>query len=82
MADPDPAHAPIRRPVVLSVNGKAELVIQDADAYTEMLNRLDRAESVAGINRGLVTMRRGEGVPAEEALSALRKQLGIGSRTK
>ena len=69
-----------RRPEVLTVNGKAEVVVQDADAYQDLLDRLDRAESIVGINRGLVSMRRGEGIPAEEALDALRSQLGVGVR--
>ncbi|HZG43043.1 MAG TPA: type II toxin-antitoxin system Phd/YefM family antitoxin [Longimicrobium sp.] len=67
-----------RRPAVLTVNGRAEVVVQEASAYQELLDRLDRAEAIAGINRGLVSMRRGEGRPAEEALEELRAQLGIG----
>lgn len=71
-----------RRPEVLTVNGRAELVVQDADAYQELLDRLDRAEAIAGINRGLVSMRRGEGMPADEALDHLRSQLGVGARVE
>ena len=66
------------RPAVLTVNGRAEVVVQEASAYQELLDRLDRAEAIAGINRGLVSMRRGDGRPAEEALDELRAQLGIG----
>jgi hypothetical protein len=62
-------------PEVLTVNGKAEVVVQDAAAYQELLDRLDRAEAIVGINRGLVSMRRGEGRPAEEALGELRAEL-------
>ena len=62
------------------MSGEPETVVQTADAYTELLTRLDRAEAIAGINRGLVSMRRGEGIPAEEALAVLRKQLGVRPR--
>jgi prevent-host-death family protein len=31
-----------KRPVVLTVNGKAELVVQDASSYQSLLERLDR----------------------------------------
>ena len=31
-----------KRPVVLTVNGKAELVVQDVDSYQHILDRLDR----------------------------------------
>lgn|SRR5687768_4443823 len=70
------------RPSVLTINGKAELVVQDASAYQELLDRLDRAEAIVGINRGLVSMRREQGMPAEEALDELRTELGVGVRVK
>lgn len=66
------------RPGILTVDGKAAVVLQDVAAYQELLDRLDRAEAIAGINRGLVSMRRGEGEPAEVALAGLRRQLGVG----
>jgi hypothetical protein len=53
---------------------------QDAAAYQDLLDRLDRAEAIVGINRGLVSMRRGEGRPAEEVLEELRAELGMGTR--
>jgi len=34
-----------RKPVVLTVKGKPALVIQDADSYQELMDRLERAES-------------------------------------
>jgi PHD/YefM family antitoxin component YafN of YafNO toxin-antitoxin module len=68
------------RPALLTVNGRAEVVVQEAEAYQALLDRLDRAEAIAGIHRGLVSMRRGEGVSAEEGLEALRTELGIGAR--
>src|SRR5262245_31574609 len=37
------------RPEVLTVNGKAELVVQDAEAYQKLLDLLDRAEALEGI---------------------------------
>lgn len=33
-----------KAPVVLTVKGKAALVLQDAEGYQELLERLDRAE--------------------------------------
>ncbi len=71
-----------RRPEVLTVNGRAELVVQDAQAYQELLDRLERAEAIVGVNRGLVSMRRGDGVPAEEAFDSLRAELGIPTRVE
>ena len=70
------------RPEVLTVNGRAELVVQDAAAYQDLLDRMDRAEAIAGIRRGLASMKRGEGRPAEEALEELRAELGIKARAE
>lgn len=70
------------RPAVLTVNGRAELVVQDAQAYQDLLDRLDRAEAIVGINRGLVSLRREEGRSAGEAMDELRAELGIGARVE
>lgn len=62
------------RPAVLTINGKAALVVQDASAYQSMLDVLDRAEAMTGIQRGLDSARGGEGEPADEVFARLRKK--------
>ncbi len=37
-----------RKPVVLTVKGKPALVLQDADSYQELLDRLETAEGTEG----------------------------------
>ena len=64
-------------PLVLTVNGKAELVIQDAESYQRFLDLVERAEAIAGIRRGLESMKRGEGRPAREAFEELRQKYAI-----
>src|SRR5882724_7570951 len=54
------------QPVVLTVNGKAELVVQDAESYQKLLEAKDRMEAIEGIERGLESMRRQRGKPATE----------------
>lgn len=54
-----------KAPVILTVNGKAELVVQDAGSYQELVEAKDRLEAIEGIKRGLESMRRGAGKPAE-----------------
>lgn len=62
------------RPRLLTNNGRAQVVVQDASAYQKLLDELDKAQAVAGIRRGLESFARGEGRPAREALSeALRR---------
>lgn len=66
-----------KRPVVLTVNGKAELVVQDASSYQNMLERLDRLEAVEAIREGLKDVEEGRIQNAREALEALRTKLGL-----
>ncbi len=68
-----------QNPLVLTVNGKAEVVVQDAEAYQTLLDRLERAEAIAAIRQGLAEFERGKGQPAREALEALRAKHGISS---
>ncbi|MBU4399322.1 MAG: hypothetical protein KKE86_08305, partial [Planctomycetes bacterium] len=56
------------------INGKAEVVVQDAKSYQRMVELVDRAEAVVGIRKGLASMARGEGIPAEKAFEKLRKR--------
>ncbi len=63
--------------MVLTVNGKAEIVVQDAASYQRMLELIDRAEAVVGIKKGLESMAREEGIPAEEAFKRLRRKHNI-----
>ena len=64
-------------PVVLTVNGRAEIVVQDASAYQEMLERVERAETVVALRQGIEEFERGEVRPAREALEELRRKHGI-----
>jgi hypothetical protein len=62
------------RPEVLTVNGRAELVVQDAKSYQKMLEYL---ETVKGIQRGLADARAGRTKPAEQVLKEMRRKLKI-----
>jgi prevent-host-death family protein len=66
-----------RGPLVLTVNGRAEVVVQDAASYQELLDRLERAEALAAIRHGIEQFERGQGVPRAEAEKRLRKKHGF-----
>ncbi|MCC6366905.1 MAG: type II toxin-antitoxin system Phd/YefM family antitoxin [Bryobacterales bacterium] len=66
-----------KRPVVLTVNGKAELVVQDAESYQEVLERLARLEAVEAIRVGVKAANQGRVKPARKALEELGMKLGI-----
>lgn len=55
-----------KEPIVLTVNGKAELVVQDAKSYQALLEAKDHVEAIAGIRRGLEAVRAGKAKPADE----------------
>ena len=66
-----------RRPVLLTVNGKAELVVQDAESYQQILERLERLEAVEAIRRGIAAAEEGRLKPARQALAELQERLVI-----
>lgn len=64
-------------PEVLTVNGKAELVIQDAESYQRMLDRLHHMETLAAIQEGMASAERGELKPAAQVLDEMRAKYGL-----
>jgi prevent-host-death family protein len=40
-------------PVILTVNGKAELVVQDAVSYQKLLDSIEQLKTIIGIKKGL-----------------------------
>lgn len=63
------------QPLVLTVNGKAELVVQDARSYQRLLEVAERLETIEAVKEGLDSMRRGEGRPADEIFDRLEREL-------
>ena len=64
-------------PLILTVNGRAEIVVQDAESYQALLDRLELAETAAAIRRGIEQFGRGQGVSIAEAEKKLRKKHGF-----
>ena len=66
-----------KRPVVLTVNGKAEAVVQDAEAYQQLLDIAARADVNEGIRQGLEQARQHKGRDAEEFFAEFESVHGI-----
>ncbi len=64
-------------PVVLTVNGKAQVVVQDAESYQRLLEQVEQAETITAINEGITAFKNGEFKPAREALEDLKKKYDI-----
>ena len=60
------------KPQVLTVNGKAAVVIQDAASYQRLLQEKERLEAAAGIQRGIDALNRGETRPLGPFLDDLK----------
>lgn len=66
-----------RRPVVLTVKGKAAAVVQDAEAYQRLLDIAANADVNEAIRQGLDDVARGRTTPAREAFDRIRKRHGL-----
>jgi prevent-host-death family protein len=66
-----------KRPVVLTVNGKAAAVVQDAEAYQHLLDLAAKASAAEGIRQGLEDVQHGRSRPARAAFDAIRGRHGI-----
>ncbi len=54
--------------LVLTVNGKAKLVVQDADAYQALVDEVERSRFIDAVRQGLAESELGLGRPAEVSL--------------
>jgi prevent-host-death family protein len=64
-------------PVVLTVNGKAELVVQDAESYQKLLNSIEYLESIIGIQKGLEDIANGDTQPLDQFMEEIQQKYGI-----
>lgn len=58
-------------PVVLTVNGKAEVVVQDAAAYQRLMDLVEKVEMMEFLREAKADADAGRTVPAREFLESL-----------
>jgi len=66
-------------PLVLTVNGKAELVVQDAVSYQKLLDALKRLEAIAGIKQGLEDIKANRTISLKDFEQEMQQKHGISS---
>lgn len=66
-----------KRPVVLTVKGKAAAVVQDAEAYQDLLDIAARVDAEEGIRQGLEDAKNGNVRPATEFFEDFETRHGI-----
>ena len=65
-------------PVVLTMNGKAAVVVQDAEAYQRLLDAADYHGAVQTLRERLEALERGEhGRPMREVVEELAAEAGV-----
>lgn len=58
-------------PLVLTVNGKAKIVVQDTGSYQRLRELADRAEMIDLLNQSLADIEAGRSQPMRRAIEAL-----------
>ena len=66
-----------KRPVVLTVNGKAAAIVQDAEAYQRLLDIAARADEDEAIRQGLDDVAHGHTRPARDVFNEIRRKHDI-----
>jgi len=61
------------RPVVLTINGRAELVVQDAASYQRLLEVSERLETIEALRPAIEEMKAGKGESAELVFAGINK---------
>jgi prevent-host-death family protein len=61
-------------PVVLTINGRAELVVQDAASYQRLLELAEKAEMMEFLQKSRQDMEAGRTMSAQEALEELARR--------
>jgi prevent-host-death family protein len=66
-----------RRPIILTVNGKPEAVVQDAAAYQRLLDLAALGSEEEAIRQGLEDLREGRTRPLNEVVEGMRRKHAI-----
>ena len=61
------------KPIVLTINGKAEIVVQDAGSYQKLLEIAEKLETIEALRPAIAEMKAGKGEPAESFFAELLK---------
>ncbi|MEP6944866.1 MAG: type II toxin-antitoxin system Phd/YefM family antitoxin [Acidobacteriota bacterium] len=68
-----------REPIILTVNGKAEMVVLDARSYEDYIQERERLDTLASIRRGIADARAGRVTEAEDFFAEFEKEHGLPS---
>lgn len=61
-------------PILLTVEGEGEVVVQDAESYRRFWEQIDRQETIAAVREGLRDVAAGRTRPVREVLAELARK--------
>jgi prevent-host-death family protein len=61
------------RPLVLTINGRAEVVVQDAASYQRLMDLAERLETIAAVKESLAGISERKGRSLDEVFEAVEK---------
>jgi len=64
------------KPIVLTINGKAEIIVQDAGSYQKLLEIAEKLETIEALEPAIAEMKAGKGEPADKVLAELLNPVG------
>ena len=67
------------QPLVLTINGRAEVVVQDAKSYQQLLDKIEKLEAIVGVKQGLQEVESKETRPLTEFITEMQQKHGISS---
>ena len=79
-AQPDAVLRELRasgRPLTLTVDGQPSVVVQDASAFGELLDRLERLETIAALRESFAQDAAGQTVPFDEAMDEIARKYDL-----
>jgi len=66
-----------KNPMAITVNGDAQVVIQDAKTFQSMVDELEHSRFIAAIRASEVAVSKGEVQDLDQAFSVIRGELGL-----
>ena len=64
------------KPIILTINGKAELIVQDAGSYQRLLEITEKLETIEALKPAIEEMKAGKGESAEKVFAELMQNVG------
>ena len=66
-----------QEPMILTVNGKARVVVQDAEAYQKLIDEVENNRFLEAVRQGLKESDEGLGRPAREVFEEMKARYGF-----